>query len=39
MVLPYIKNGNNDYHSGYKVKPVDTTGAGDALLVQLLAGF
>lgn len=35
-----MKNGNNHYHSGYKVKPVDTTGAGmliGAVISRILA--
>ncbi|HHO6173646.1 TPA: carbohydrate kinase [Staphylococcus aureus] len=33
----YLKNGNNHYHSGYKVKPVDTTGAGDAFIGAVIS--
>lgn len=33
----YLKNGINHYHSGYKVKPVDTTGAGDAFIGAVIS--
>lgn len=33
----YLKNGISHYHSGYKVKPVDTTGAGDAFIGAVIS--
>ena len=32
-----FENGINHYHSGYKVKPVDTTGAGDAFIGAVIS--
>ncbi|MQH43764.1 carbohydrate kinase, partial [Escherichia coli] len=33
----YLKKGITHYHSGYKVKPVDTTGAGDAFIGAVIS--